>query len=137
VAALHPHLLSQVTPFLIGNVSRCKVFQPPRNEEYDSSVDLEILVYAVVKLMVTNCSETQQDRAVRATYFPPQNTVYTTVKSWNGLGLKYSGADHLFRFNLLDPELPCWIDSAYIGSYSVISFSKLTVLPRAEAKGIT
>jgi hypothetical protein len=48
-------------------------------------------VYTVVKLMVTNRSENQQDRAVRPNYFVIYR-FYTVLSS----GLKYSPSDRSF-----------------------------------------
>jgi len=44
--------------------------------------------------MVTNCSETQYDTAVRPTYLP--NLHYIRSKSWNR-GLKYSQSCHFLQ----------------------------------------
>ena len=60
---------------------------------------------AVINMIVTNCSETQRDRAIRLTYLPNLRSI-TRSKSWNSLGLKYSLSGHLFLYSLgsLDSE---------------------------------
>lgn len=80
-------MIVAINVILIGNWF-CSCYQLLLSEEYDRSFNFVDLVCVQVNLVMTDCSQTQLDRAASPTYRRNLQSLHYG-KCWNCLGLKY------------------------------------------------